>query len=160
MTACGNQTYCCGADEANGKCSCAGDKGTLTIPDGVFQTAISLSSPIQTQTVTPSSIPTQSQTSTLTGFSTTSTSSSTHKKSPITKNKGVIAGIAIAAVIIISVITGTLVWLWKRPQKSKYISPYADVVEPNMTSPMVGSTTSVRPFKEPENAVIIINGSK
>jgi hypothetical protein len=39
-------------------------------------------------------------------------------------------------------------------------STYAGGVGVDITSPMAGSSTSIRPFKEPDHAIIIIDGSK
>jgi hypothetical protein len=169
MAACGNQTYCCGADEANGACSCSTGKGTITIPDGVFQTAISLSGSIQTQTAIPST--STKHTSTLSSTTTSSTSSPTQSaKTAVTKSKAFIIGIAVAAVVVlVAILSGTFWFNHRRRSKESSVEYYENrpafapgpspqisnldmVVSPEIANP----PDNVRYYEDPKNPVITI----
>jgi hypothetical protein len=126
VTACGNGTYCCGAEEEAGTCDCATKKGTFTLADGVFQGVVSLAAPYVTQTPTPSPSSTSSSTmksSLSSSVTSTSTSSSTSSPAPrhsghshTNKKVGIALGVVFGSAAVLA-----LVWfLFVRHKRHRY----------------------------------------
>jgi hypothetical protein len=121
MSACGNDTYCCSADEVAGTCSCATGKGTISIPQGTVQNVISLAAPYQTSTTTPQS--SKTPTSSSTGTSTTTPPQPSEAKSAFQKHKGAIIGGAVAGGVVLLLLIGALLLCVLKKRRPQYIPP-------------------------------------
>jgi hypothetical protein len=83
---CGSGNWCCAADAEDGSCDCSTGNGTFTIPQGVAQTIISVSSLQSTDTAAATSTSDMSTTTSTAGTTlTTSTASSSQTISRTSK---------------------------------------------------------------------------